>query len=354
MPLTLTVFWWRYLSRHDWFWTVAQLCVIATASAIAVFFAKMTRSTLRGKKRQPKKGKHIVRQALIGSACGLTIFACSLFLSYGAIEGARPGYDTETDIPQTASVFSWLPSAYALLHLDPFAELKDEELSTKSENWTEKSPLNHIKGARLQGRDLRYGNLRNAFLVKADLSNANLAQADLSGADLRLANLAGADLAGANLSGANLAGVDFKDVKGITQAQLLTVKKDQDVPPGPGQIVSQPEAPPTVDERESVSPTTTAEEGAPAPEQLAAQPEPPATVDERESVSPTTTAEEGAPAPEQLGGPTRTSGDGGRTRVCFTHDHGRRGRPRAGTACGPTRTSGDGGRTGACLTYQTG
>ena len=418
VPLTLTIFWWRYLSRHDWFWTVAQLCVIATASAIAVFFGKMAASTLRGKKRQPQKGKHLARPALIGSSYGLIIFGCALFLSYGAIEGARPGYDTETDIPQTESVLSWLPSAYALLHLDPFAELKDEELSTRSENWTEKSPLTHIKGARLQGRDLRYGNLRNAFLVNADLSNANLAKADLSGADLRLANLAGADLAGAKLSGANLAGVDFKDVKGLTQAQLLTMKKDREVAPapeprvsqpeplaaaderesvfptttveegapgpeqvaaqleapaaaderesvaptttveegapGPEQVAAQLEAPAAADERESVAPTTSAEEVAPGPEQVAAQPEPPAAADKRESVSPTTSAEEVASVPEQIVSQSEPSVEGGRTRVCFTHDNGRRGCAGSGANSVSTRTTGDGRRTRVCFTHDNG
>ena len=66
VPLTLSVFWWRYLSRHDWFWTVAQLFLIATASAIAVFFGRVARSTLRGEKIQEIKDKEITKQALIG------------------------------------------------------------------------------------------------------------------------------------------------------------------------------------------------------------------------------------------------------------------------------------------------
>ena len=300
VPLTLTVFWWRYLSRHDWFWTVAQLFLIATATAIAVFFGKVARSTLRGKKRQPKKDKHIARQALIGSSCGLIIFACYVFLSFGAIEGARPGYDTETESLQTASVLSWLPGTYALLHLDPFAELKDEELSTKSENWTEKSPLNHIKGASLQGRDLRYGDLRNAFLVKADLSNANLSKADLSGADLRLANLAGADLEGAKLSGANLAGADLKNVKGLTQAQLLTAKKDRAVDAASEQIAAQPDSPSTVEDSEPLPSTLAAGAVDVASEQIAAQPDSPSTVEDSEPLPSTQAAGAVDVASEQI------------------------------------------------------
>ena len=308
---------------------------------MAVFFGTVARSTLRGKRRQPKKDKYIIRQALIGSACGLLIFASCLILSYGAIEGARPGYDTDIEILQTASVSSWLPWTYAQVHLNPFAELKDEELSTKSENWTEKRPLDHIKGARLQGRDLRYGNLRNAFLVKADLSNANLSKADLSGADLRFANLVGATLEGAKLSGANLTGAELKDVKGLTQEQLLTTKKDQEAAPAPAQIAAQadPESTveerdllatttkageveaaeekvgspldpaPTVEERQLVSATKPAEEVTLVPEQVAAQPETRSPVDKREPVASTKPAEEEAPAPVAAQRETRSPVD---------------------------------------------
>ena len=274
VPLTLTFFWWRYLSRHDWFWTVAQLLLIAIASAIAVFFGKVARTTLRGE-------KNIAKQALIGCSCGLLIFACYSFLSFGAIEGVRPGYDAETDKVQMADFLSWLPWTYALLHLDPFAELKDEELSTKLENWTEKSHLARIKGASLKGRDLRYGNLRNTFLVKADLSNAKLSKADLSGADLRLANLTGADLEGAKLFGANLEGADLKNVKGLTQAQLLTAKKGLEVQPPPEKIASQPDPKPTVPQR-ALPPTAKMDQEVESPpEKIASQPDPKPPVPQR-------------------------------------------------------------------------
>ena len=307
-------FWWRYLSRHDWYWTVAQLglLIAISESQLPSFSERWRVARSGGRRRQPKKDKHIIRQALFGSACGLVIFAGYVFLSYGAIEGARPGYDSEMDILETASLLSWLPWTYAQVHLDPFAELKDEALSTKSEHWTEKSPLEHIKGASLQGRDLRYGNLRNAYLVKADLSHANLSKADLSGADLRLANLRGATLEGATLSGANLTGAELKEVKGLTQAQLLTTKKDREGTPAPDQLAAQPARSPEtlapVEAPEPVASPNPAEEDVPAPEQLTAQPEAQperlpetlAPVEASEPVASPNPAEENVPAPEQL------------------------------------------------------
>lgn len=52
--------------------------------------------------------------------------------------------------------------------------------------------------------DLRWANLRGAYLSSADLRQADLTGADFYGANLRGANLGGANLRGARLGGANL------------------------------------------------------------------------------------------------------------------------------------------------------
>ena len=73
----------------------------------------------------------------------------------------------------------------------------------------------------LYDADLRYADLRDAYLGcaclhgadlgHADLSGANLRDADLSYADLSGANLSDADLSYADLSGANLSDADLSD-----------------------------------------------------------------------------------------------------------------------------------------------
>ena len=71
-----------------------------------------------------------------------------------------------------------------------------------------------LRGADLQGANLREVPLNGAFLGETNLHGANLTRAllgesYLNGANLRKANLCGADLRGANLSYANLYGADL-------------------------------------------------------------------------------------------------------------------------------------------------
>lgn len=77
----------------------------------------------------------------------------------------------------------------------------------------------------LHDADLRYANLRDAYLGcaclhgadlgHADLRYANLSDVDLHGADLRYANLHGADLSDADLSYADLSDVDLRDANHV-------------------------------------------------------------------------------------------------------------------------------------------
>jgi uncharacterized protein YjbI with pentapeptide repeats len=62
----------------------------------------------------------------------------------------------------------------------------------------------YLEHVNLPGATLRGANLQGAYLVHANLQRANLVGANLSGADLALDNLQGAYLRGANLQGTNL------------------------------------------------------------------------------------------------------------------------------------------------------
>jgi len=77
----------------------------------------------------------------------------------------------------------------------------------------------NLRGANLEGANLTGADLWNANLRGANLWNANLRGADLGSADLWNANLRGANLSGANLSGANLP--DFQ----IPEGSLIVWKK---------------------------------------------------------------------------------------------------------------------------------
>ncbi|OIQ98385.1 secreted effector protein pipB2 [mine drainage metagenome] len=96
-----------------------------------------------------------------------------------------------------------------------------------------------LGGAELHGADLRHAEILGGVLSGANLAVARLRHARLRGCRLEGANLTGADLAGADLSGALCAEADFKGAnllgavlddtdlsaaKGLTQAQLETVR----------------------------------------------------------------------------------------------------------------------------------
>jgi len=67
-----------------------------------------------------------------------------------------------------------------------------------------------LRGADLQGANLRGADLRGAYLQDANLRWAYLRGADLQDANLRDANLQGADLQRADLQGAYLRGADLQ------------------------------------------------------------------------------------------------------------------------------------------------
>jgi uncharacterized protein YjbI with pentapeptide repeats len=70
-----------------------------------------------------------------------------------------------------------------------------------------------MRQANLRGVDLSGADLKNANLKEADLTQANLSRADLKNANLKEADLKGADLRRADLQGARLKGADLQGVK---------------------------------------------------------------------------------------------------------------------------------------------
>lgn len=78
----------------------------------------------------------------------------------------------------------------------------------------------HLEGADLLLADLRQTELGGAYLEGADLLGAHLNNADLAGADLRNADLTEADLTDADISYA-----DFTGATGLTAAQLAKARR---------------------------------------------------------------------------------------------------------------------------------
>lgn len=242
MPLTIALFWLRYLRRHDWIGTVLHIVVLVGAIAAGVILYRLAVSTLRGQRRNPVPLKNLFTQtATFVRALWIALLAAMIYiLSLGAIEGVPPEYEIaggeksliQADVTPT-DVRRWVPRLLQALGNKSFADLREVDVSTRLQNWKgqEEDELTMVKRGRLRGANLRFADATRGFLVGADLSRANLQgsylfhanlrraeltwadlkesfayEADLQGANLQNADLRGVDFTGANLSGANLKG----------------------------------------------------------------------------------------------------------------------------------------------------
>jgi len=82
----------------------------------------------------------------------------------------------------------------------------------------------NLEGANLKGANLYGTNLEDAILKGANLEGANLEGAHLMRSDLSKTSLEGASLKMANLDGACLSEANLKGIKKLTLEQLLKVK----------------------------------------------------------------------------------------------------------------------------------
>lgn len=178
VPATVFLFWGRYLTRHEWVGTAFHIGLLAVSVGFAITFYRLAIVTLRGQKLEPFVWKKALTDIRFTAALGIGFV--SAFMSVGAIYGP--------------------PSFVAR------ADFFEADVSTKPPNWTgqDKEEIALVKGARLEGKNLRYVKAFKAFLVNADLRFTDLRGGDLWGADLRASELRQADLRGAELWGADL------------------------------------------------------------------------------------------------------------------------------------------------------
>jgi Pentapeptide repeats (8 copies) len=180
VPVTLAVFWLRYLPRSDWPWSAAHILLLVLVVCYGTAFYSRAKATLR--KRGPPK---VMLYAYPGTAVVVGLLA--FLISDGVINGV-PAEGKPYVQPYAHRLI--VPSVCRFLGYIPFLDLKEAELSLKPPGWTglgDESPgqIAQVQGARLQNRTLRYANLEGAFLVKADLSGVDLRGANLQHADLR-------------------------------------------------------------------------------------------------------------------------------------------------------------------------
>ena len=276
VPFTFFLLWIRYVPRHDWVGTSLHVGVLAVSITAALFLHRLAAKTLRGEKTSSLSWKEKVKSLPAYQHASLRLgilglcFLTFWMLSTWAIEGVRPRDDLDKPLAE-GSLYEWddgpilLPRLFDYVGYRTYANLEEEDISTKPPTWTGQElnlpneiPL--VKGAKLRRANLQHAYMVRAFLINADLRDAklqqavlnvanlqqadlrnaklqqavlnvaNLQQADLTGADLTEARLIDADLSyavlrearltRANLQQANLRAANLTDVKNLTQAQL--------------------------------------------------------------------------------------------------------------------------------------
>jgi uncharacterized protein YjbI with pentapeptide repeats len=213
VPITLVLFWGRYLPRHDLKGTVFHSVLAGIAVTAAVSLYHLAGTTLRGAERKP----FIWDTAIVRGRAYKPIFlflgsvAALLMVALAAINGVRSSNSDSDYWPKSSSPAGWVPRVMSDFGYTPFANLASADISIKPANWTGKSDseLESVTGLQMAGVDLRYADMRSAFLPKTILTDAHLEGADLFLADLRQAELAGAKLKGTDLMGAHLNGADL-------------------------------------------------------------------------------------------------------------------------------------------------
>jgi uncharacterized protein YjbI with pentapeptide repeats len=205
VPITLFLFWGRFLRRHDLFWTVFHALLLALAIISAVRLYRIAGETLRGNERTVFRWKDVVkrRSTYLRLALAVTLGALLIAISLGAIFGEQP--------MQLYSPRSWVPWLLDRAGYNPFPDLALVDVSEKPLNWTGKKDeeLDFVKGAQLAGKNLKNADAGGAFFVKAVLAEACMDHANFRHADLRYAYLKEASLRNANLQGASLQKANF-------------------------------------------------------------------------------------------------------------------------------------------------
>ena len=233
-PITMLLFWGRYLRRHELIGTTFHVVLLVISLVAAVCLCRLAVATLCGTERESFMWKKVLtsRRTYHTAAFAGAVGVLFGLLSVGAIGGVRSGAPFLGSAPWSERYFdpayglrTWVPRAMALFGYAPFANLETADISQKKSTWTGKKGQDpdSVIAAQLSGTDLRYASADRAFfanadLEEADLRGAHLNEANLSGADLSYAHLNEADLWGADLSGAKLYSADLwgADLSGRT------------------------------------------------------------------------------------------------------------------------------------------
>ncbi len=208
VPLTVFLFWLRYLPKHDWLGSFGLSLLVILAFWTGCSMYRITKTTLLGEQAQ---GRPLTR--LPEFAVALVVVVMTFTASSLAITAQRPieafGFRLYADL-QGADLKETVLSGINLTAANlRGARLERADLSATS-----------FHGADLRNTDLRAANLSSTGIEGADFRRADLWSADLRGSDLRGSDFRGANLQFTRFNGADLSGSDLTGTKRLLQRQL--------------------------------------------------------------------------------------------------------------------------------------
>ncbi|MEN8803333.1 MAG: pentapeptide repeat-containing protein, partial [Thiogranum sp.] len=209
VPAAFIGLWVHYLLRRDWTVTSFHIIFVTLAICMAVLFQR----TSRPGEQRSEPLKQQTRLSGIARVALVPLIAMVVFiLSLGVFKGTP-----ERDFLHKGDVYALVPWLFHQVGYDVFFDFREQNVSKLPDNfWSiESKPENKnaIRGALLKKTDLRYADMYQAFVVKANLRNSELRGARLREADFRKADLRGAKLKGADLRQGNFQRADFREAK---------------------------------------------------------------------------------------------------------------------------------------------
>lgn len=224
VPVTLLLFWARYLTRQEIHGTILHALLVAIAAGVALHATTKTGRPQESWGLDRKWANRVVARlkGVNSAAAAAAVGAFLLFLSVGTIAGVPQNRSRAPQYSPT-NIRRWAPTVFWSFGFDPYPDLTEAAISSWPANPTESTeagdPLAGVTGPRLNNVKFRYAQaygifLANAHLWRADFEGAFLSDADFRGADLgqstlRFALADGARLNHANLNRANLEGIDL-------------------------------------------------------------------------------------------------------------------------------------------------
>jgi uncharacterized protein YjbI with pentapeptide repeats len=222
VPITLLLFWIRYLTRQEIHGTILQAMLATTAAGMALY------ATLKSGKPQERwafenkwANRAIAKIKAINPISAAACLAVLLLLLSGGVIFGVPHDRARAPQFGLASVRRWAPDAFFWMAYDPYPDLTEASISRRPAGWNgSDGQVASVDGMRANNAKFRYAQaygafFANAHLWRADFQGAFLSEADFRDADLGQSNLRfavmdHAQLNHANLDRSNLDGADLR------------------------------------------------------------------------------------------------------------------------------------------------